>query len=386
MTIQDITRLVKLEENARLYTTELEQSIWDKMQELRIFKDRYQMVLRSCREGIAIVRDGEIEWANFKFLEIFGYRSEEIIHMELAKLIDPEWGRSFLTWIHQSEEQESYEYTDYEFKGVREDGKPIYLEANIIPFTHETSVNGIESGIATMLFVWDVTEKKQFQYLLNQAQEEKTLSIARDLHDGVGQQLLSIHVNLEALKSKLAPSRRSRILNELSSIDRALEDAIEEIRRISMDLSPPLLDKLGFIPALEEFITNFSLNTGIQIKHFLPKRAVFLPKQVEINLYRIIQEALNNISKHAGSNKAVIDLNRVKDKLVVTIKDFGKGFSVSDLYVGKERKGIGLLTLNERVRVINGQLKIQSQPGGGTTVHIDIPLEKDRNIGLSNLL
>ena len=128
------------------------------------------------------------------------------------------------------------------------------------------------------------------------------------------------------------------------------------------------------------------MNTGIQIKHFLPKRIFSLPKQVEINLYRIVQEALNNISKHASSNKAVIDLNRVKDKLVVTIKDFGKGFSVSDLYVGKERKGIGLLALNERVRVINGQLEIQSQPDGGTTIHISIPLDKDRNVDLSNLL
>ena len=370
VTLQDITRLVKLEEGARTYTGELEQGIWEKMRELKLSEDRYQMVLKSCREGIAISQEGEIKWANPKFTEIFGYDRDEIIHMNLIRVIDPEWRPTVLSQIHQSQKQDLTEYIDYEFRGIRKDGKPIYLESNIIPFFYG-------SRLATMLFVWDITERKQFYYLLNQAQEEKARSISRDLHDGVGQQLLSIHVNLEALKSKLGPSQGAKVQKELFYMDQAIDGAIEEIKRLARDLRPHLLDKLGFVPALEEFLNTFSLATGITIEYFLPDRSFSLPKSVEINLYRIIQEALTNISKHAGSNKAVINLDQVNNKLLLTIKDFGRGFFVTDIYLKQGLKGLGLISLAERVRIINGQLKIRSRPGGGTTICITIPLKEE---------
>jgi PAS domain S-box-containing protein len=367
VTLQDITRLVKLEEEARRYTGELEQGIWDKMRELRLSEDRYQRVIRSCREGIAIIQEGEIKWANPKFQEIFGYGRDEILHLNLAKLVDPEWKMTFLNQFHQGAGLELNEYQNYEFKGLRKDGSTIFLESNLTHFFY-----GLR--LANMLFVWDITEQKRFQFLLNQAREEKARAMARDLHDGVGQHLLSIHVNLEALKSKLSLSRKSNIGKELSYIDQAIENATEEIRRIAMDLRPPLLDKLGFIPALKEIIQSFSLATGIQIEYFLPDRTFSLPKSVEINLLRILQEALNNISRHAQSPKALVIFDLFKDKLLVAIKDFGKGFLPDELYAKKDRKGVGLLTLAERVRIINGQFNIRSKPECGTTLYIEIPI------------
>jgi two-component system, NarL family, sensor kinase len=198
------------------------------------------------------------------------------------------------------------------------------------------------------------------------AQEQMQQKIARDLHDSFVQILGAAKISLESTKALENPlSVREKIRETAGIIDQACND----VRTISHQLLPYSLQKYGLVIALEELFEK-NLKKGIEAFEFKHAGIVNRFKDtVEINLYRIVQELLNNIIKHAFASKVLVQLTRQADKLILWINDNGKGFNPNDT-----KLGAGLMNIESRLQVIQGTMRIESKIGEGTTTIVSIHL------------
>lgn len=201
----------------------------------------------------------------------------------------------------------------------------------------------------------DLNEKYTQDLLI--AQEDERKRVSKDLHDGIGQSLLLI-------KNKV-------VLNKDDTAKNLVDNAIEEVRSISRALHPFQLQELGITKAIQNVIYQIDESTELFITSEIENIDNLLNKQQEINLYRIVQESLNNILKHSEATGVQFLLEKLPKKIRLTIKDNGKGFNLSEKQ--NDLKSLGLKTLKERVRLINGSLKIETQPGKGTSLEFIIP-------------
>src|SRR5262249_4386191 len=201
------------------------------------------------------------------------------------------------------------------------------------------------------------------------AQDDERRRIARDLHDSTGQNLVVAGLMVSKIES-IAPTVGRPFIAELNEV---LERSITEIRTVSYLLHPPLLDRIGLSTALRSYVDGFSKRTDISVELDVPPNMERLSSNVELVLFRVVQEALTNVWRHSESDTARIQLlheaSASGDKVNLSIEDFGKGIpsSVRDLSSGKTRnhvpEGLGLLSMRERLRQIGGVLEIDSMPG-----------------------
>jgi len=203
---------------------------------------------------------------------------------------------------------------------------------------------------------------------LNETLENEAKKIAHALHDEAGQLLASVHIALADIAEKL-PLRHRERLNEV----RWLLDKIEmELRDFSHELRPVVLDRLGLVPALQFLAENVCRRAGVAIAVSGELDARLAPA-VEITLYRIAQEALNNVVKHARARTANIEVSHTAERVSCTVRDDGVGVAANRLEGGT---GLGLVGIRERLSALGGSVHIASQPGGGTTVRAEIPLRR----------
>ncbi|HEY2990782.1 MAG TPA: ATP-binding protein [Candidatus Binatia bacterium] len=205
---------------------------------------------------------------------------------------------------------------------------------------------------------------------LNDKLEEEAKRIAHAIHDEAGQFLACVHIAIEEIARDLPPHSRKQ-LEEV----RGLLDKVEgQLRRLSHELRPTILDDLGLLPALEFLAGGVSKRAGLPI-HVEGRRDGRLPATVEIALYRAVQEALNNATKHAQATRASVRVQRESGAVRCVIKDNGVGFDVSSKMERKGQRGLGLMGIRERVAVLGGTVQINSAPGRGTEMVITVPLE-----------
>jgi len=191
---------------------------------------------------------------------------------------------------------------------------------------------------------------------LNEMLEEEVKRIAHALHD-------------EAVSGGLPPRARER----LGKIRGPLDEIEKHLRRLSHELRPTVLDDLGLLPALEFLAQGVIARSGVPITVDGP-RSPRLPSSVEITLYRVVQEALRNATKHAGARRVGIRVAVEAEMVRCLIKDDGRGFDVVAVLDRKGERGLGLIGMRERVNAVSGQLTIESAPGRGTELRITIPL------------
>ncbi len=205
-----------------------------------------------------------------------------------------------------------------------------------------------------------------------QAQEEERRRIAREIHDGLGQMLTAIKFNLEVLEDSFSPQDEE--YKRIEDMKYLLDNVMKEAREISYNLLPSVLDDFGLAPALQLLCDRFSKRRDIKVNFISHGPAERLDSKIEIGLYRIAQEAFNNISKHAGAKEVNFQIVRHRDGLRLTIEDDGKGFTAPLNGLNTERKGMGLAGMKERVVSFNGTFTIDSSPGKGTLINVEIPL------------
>ncbi len=237
--------------------------------------------------------------------------------------------------------------------------------------------------VGTHVDITDLKEaEKQIQALsleILTAQECERQKIARELHDNIAQNLSSLKIATQTLfdGETVVPLE---VKGKISDITMLLHECIKEVRTMSYDLRPPELDQLSMVKTVLKFCDDFSKREAIKID---VKAAGIdenlMDAEMEINIYRIIQEALNNIKRHAEATRVIIRLISSFPDIVIRIEDNGKGFDVKVRKASAiEEKRMGLVNLNERVRLLNGEISLQSQKNKGTKIYITIPYKEEK--------
>lgn len=212
--------------------------------------------------------------------------------------------------------------------------------------------------------------QEEFTRQLISAQEEERKRIAGELHDSLGQNLLVIkNKAMLGLKKK----DNKLLFNEISDLS---SSTLQEVREISYNLHPYQLERLGLTKAIESITERALKSTNIIFKDEIDIIDKIFSPEAEINIYRIIQECVNNIIKHSGATEAQLIIKKEHDGVLITISDNGKGFDVNAVLSDKLKRGIGLMDINERAKLFNGKVEFKSAPGMGTTCKISIPLKQ----------
>jgi two-component system NarL family sensor kinase len=229
--------------------------------------------------------------------------------------------------------------------------------------------------------VIDVTERKESERLtaefsrqVIQAQETERQRVSRELHDGVNQLLSSVKHRLENIDVR-ASARNRPLLTKLHVAKSVLQDAMNEVRRISRNLRPGVLDHLGIKAAVRNLCDELASHTGVKIEFILRGMARRLPSEIEIVIFRIVQEALHNIEKHSEAKKVELAIKRKPSRVSVSIRDDGRGI-IKQESDAKRNGGLGLVGMRERIRQVGGTFRIESNAGKGTIIYAEIPLKK----------
>lgn len=231
------------------------------------------------------------------------------------------------------------------------------------------------------LYIRDITQHKRAEAELRslpqriiKAQEAERSRIARELHDGINQLIASVKMRLRRVEDSL-PDLKPAAREILARCDRLLVKVLEENRRIAHNLRPTELDNLGLAAACSNFCNEIQLRTNLKFQCRLTSPSQRLQPMVELNLFRIVQEAINNIEKHARAKLVKLRIHIQGDSVVLKIQDDGHGFDAETLKLGKKmRHGLGLTNMRERALSLDGTCEIKSVPRRGTTISVRVPL------------
>lgn len=219
--------------------------------------------------------------------------------------------------------------------------------------------------------------QKQLRHLSHQvlqAQEEERKRISRELHDEIAQVLMAITLHLAALKKEASPNSKD-LKRKITRTQRLVEKSVSIVHQFAGQLRPPALDDLGLIPALHSYMKDFARQTGIPIRFtsFARGRTEQLDSAKRTVLYRVAQEALINVARHAQATLVKVSIQKLRDAIRMEIKDNGKSFQVQGVLTARRNKGLGLLGMRERVEMVGGRFTVESSPGRGTTIRAEIP-------------
>lgn len=209
--------------------------------------------------------------------------------------------------------------------------------------------------------------------------ENERKRIAQELHDQLGQMLQSMMMNLDRIRIKLSSRPRSLEGVEEGILDtkELLEQTIEDVRTLSSDLTPPMLSDFGLIPTLRWYIDNYSKRSNIDVSLKTKDKSYRFPQEVELTLYRIVQEALTNVAKHSRASEAIIHLSKKDSTAILSVRDNGIGFDAEKAL--SVPKGVGLFNIKERVNLLGGSFEVISRAKKGTTLTINIPFSEVNN-------
>jgi two-component system sensor histidine kinase UhpB len=279
------------------------------------------------------------------------------------------------------ERRKSGDASSYELAWTRKNGEKIVTVVSPNPIFDEKG--DFKGSFAVFT---DITERKRVEeelrgaheqlralsVRLSQAGESERKRIARELHDQVGQNLTALGINLNMLRVRLADVLTDETDSRLNDSLNLLEETVTKIRDVMADLRPSVLDDYGLMAAIRWYCEQFSNRTGVEVvvegREFTPR----LASEVEITLFRIVQELLTNIAKHAMASLVTVSLVETGKRLSLTIGDNGLGFDPVVSVRSEEEKGWGLLNIRERVESIGGKVTVESKPGQGTRVEIVI--------------
>jgi two-component system sensor histidine kinase DegS len=211
------------------------------------------------------------------------------------------------------------------------------------------------------------------------AQEEERKRIAREIHDGMAQSLANVILRAEIAERMVGTHDNEMLKAEISDLKRQVRLSLEEVRKMIFNLRPMALDDLGFIPALRKFAQDFEEKYKIRTRFELTGKELRLPSEMEAGIYRIVQEAFTNIHKHANASFVLLDVTIQPGELQIIIEDNGTGFSTKDLERDSAAEGerLGIVGMQERVELLEGEIRIESRPGEGTRIKIRVPIREE---------
>jgi PAS domain S-box-containing protein len=331
---------------------------------LRDSEARYRSVFDSAIDGLVVLDDkGQIVEANPAASAMHGYSAQQFMGMQYQDLIAPDYRFLYKELRRQLEEVGS---ACFDSVHLAKDHR-VNVEVRGTSFRHGNQPR-------TLGILRDVTERKhaaERQRILSRkalmAQEEERRRLSRELHDELGQILTALHLEIDMLRNR-APSGL-----DFDKPNAMVERAANELRHICKGLRPPLLDDLGLEPAARQLVDEFAERTSLSIELMieLNEGEGPLAKETAISTYRILQESLNNIARHANAHRVNVAIIDQGDSLVLSIEDDGQGFDTSQ---SEASKGFGILGMRERALLVNGTFDLRSTSLEGTRITFCAPL------------
>jgi len=242
---------------------------------------------------------------------------------------------------------------------------------------HGIRVFSGDQFIGAFAIYQDITERRRseeklqaLRNRLTRAQEEERSRIARDLHDDIGQRLALLSIDLEQLKLTSLKNGGS-LARELEMLLRTASEITTDVHNVSRRLHPSQVELLGLAPALRNFCREFAQRNSMDIQFTTAPSTCKLPEEAALCLFRVAQEAIRNVQKHSQCSKALVELEEVAGSLRLRVTDRGAGFDPAS---PEASQGLGLLSMEERLRSMGGELFVHSCPGGGTCIEAAIPV------------
>jgi PAS domain S-box-containing protein len=344
-------------------------------------EERYRDLIENCSEMIYQTdKKRFFVGTNKTMLNKLGFPSEELLGMRMDNIVPDNEREKVIKHIQKVVENgcDSIETTFLTKKR-----EVLYVEINATAM-YDSKGNFIQ----TRAFVRDITERKKVEAAEKHEKDLKLLSsqiisvqekerrrISRELHDETGQSLTAMKINLELLENEI-PENTSKIRQRLTDTKQLLTHTLKEVRSLSFELRPSLLDDFGILAAIRGYSKNFSERSNINVE-VLGKNIVerFTP-EIEILFYRCAQEALNNVAKHSDAKNVTIYIILNETELRMRIKDDGKGFDVRKHFEkNMSSSSIGLFGMRERASLVDGTLRIHSEKNKGTVLEILVPVK-----------
>jgi PAS domain S-box-containing protein len=344
---------------------------------LRRSEERYRLIVENQTEFIVKwLPDGTRTFVNENYCRTFGIAEADCLGTSFYPLVDPEFreeikrkiaaltpGEPEFTEEHLSFLPDGQHWQQWITRGIFDAG------GNLIEL--------VSAGRDISQLKRAEEELRQLSGRLLRLQDEERRRISRDLHDSTGQNLVALATMLGQLSSS-APSDKRKSRTLLSECMELADQCIREVRTLSYALYPPELDETGLEGAIRVYARGFTKRSGIQVELEISPRVEQMERDIELALFRVVQESLTNIQRHSGSQRAKIRIDRNTD-LTLEVSDFGRGFSAG-VQDGKEESrfevGVGILSMQERVKLVGGRLDIDST-SHGTTVRVTVPLGEE---------
>jgi PAS domain S-box-containing protein len=325
--------------------------------------------------------DGIITSWNRAAEQMFGYSAKEAIGRNITLIVPSdrlEEESDILIRLRRGERVDHFETVRRQ-----KDGTLFEISVTISPIKNSQGRIIGASKVAR-----DITERKRLDQALRQTelsgrllqlQDEERRRVARELHDGAGQLLAALNMDISTLaeeKARLSPAGARRVEDTLSLIDQAMS----EIRTLSHLLHPPLLDEVGLKSALSEYVYGFGQRSKVCVSLDLPSDLERLPRDLELSLFRIVQECLTNIHRHSASPTARVRLSSIHNEIQLEVSDEGRGISreIQEKFSTGTSSGVGLRGMRERVRQCGGEIQIRASEKG-TSVVARLPIRGEEN-------
>ncbi|MGD1089464.1 MAG: PAS domain S-box protein [Verrucomicrobiota bacterium] len=341
-----------------------------------LFRSYFELAMVGC--AISSLEKDMIA-VNDQFCQMTGYTREELQKKTWVQLTHPDDIAADVAQFNRVLAGEIDSYV-LDKRYIRKDGREVFVTISVRCVRHADGSPDYFIGL-----VMDITDRHEailreqrvraeYTFQLIASQEAERARIARELHDSLGQNLLLIknRTQLELTKKNLSDDMRE----PFQSISDIASQAIAEARHIAHDLHPHQLDLLGLTRALRALIDNTGESSGMVIDGKFDSVDDLFSREAATNIYRIVQESLNNILKHSHAKNAGITLERDVHEVVLKIEDDGCGFKTDKAENGG--KGLGLKNIVERVRMLGGKIKLDSQPAHGTRIEITIPISAEQ--------
>jgi PAS domain S-box-containing protein len=371
------------EDGGKLYTVILRDISGRRAAEERVARSeaRLRGILDSAMDAIITVDDEQkVVLFNAAAELVFGWRREEAIGAPLERFIPERFRAGHADHVRRFGSTGTVTRrmgAQRIVTGQRASGEEFPIDASI----SQISEGG--SKYYTVI-LRDVTERVRAQQALESSREElrefaaaagnvreqEKSRIARELHDELGQSLTALKMDLNWMAEHL-PAGQTALAGKIETMQQMLGSTVAATRRISADLRPLMLDDLGLLPALEWLVQNFTERSGIDCELNLTSANLDLPEPYATAVFRILQESLTNVARHAQASMVEATLSRAGERITLVVQDNGRGFSSSD---PRRPNSFGLLGMRERAYLLGGEARVESSPGQGTRVEVSIPV------------
>jgi PAS domain S-box-containing protein len=371
--VVDITELKQAEEALIKAKDELEMRVNERTAQLAESEEKHRLLVENASELIIVAQDGLVKFVNKRGIEPTGYSPEEMVEKPFLEFVHRD-DRKLVTELYRGHMAGQIKSSNDEFRFISKDGSSRWAQMNAVRIIWE-------GRPAILAICTDITEGKRMEESLKayarritEVQEEERKRIAYELHDDTAQYLSILKMQLGAL-ARSETLQNPEVMRKLRFLENDADRAFYDVRRYSHELRPVVLEYHGLLAALEQIAEDINKISQFKVDVNVEGKEPELSEEVKLGFFRIAQEALNNIRKHAKADRAIINLKFKKKLISMKIVDNGTGFDVRDTVIGSGLKGnLGLMSMRERADLIGARLNIDSKPGHGTTIRAEIDL------------